>query len=66
MVTIGDNVEVFSKGKTTYSDSEKACGFVNYNYGKIIGFKSGWFRDYWIIQLNNGKIIKMRPDRIKG
>lgn len=67
---IGDKVTIKSGGevvesKITHVDAEKSCGCVTITpkyelNGTILGFKEGWFSSYWIVSLDNGKIIKVR------
>ena len=67
---IGDEVTIEVGGKIrdreiTYADAEKSCGCVTITPkyeldGTIVGFKEGWFSSYWIVSLDNGKIVKVR------
>jgi hypothetical protein len=66
---VGDRVTLTRGGEivesvTTYIDEQKACGYVRFSpkelrRGHIVGIKYGWFRDYWIIGLDNGEIVRI-------
>ena len=63
-VTVTRKAEILAS-KITYEDKEKSCGWVvvspeiNFN-GTILGYKSGWFVNYWIVSTDDGKIVKVR------
>jgi len=68
-MNIGERVTVTLGGEiiesqTTYSDKEKSCGFVRINpakafNGTILNYKSGWIFNWWIVALDNGRIVKV-------
>ena len=69
-MNIGSQITITRESKIldsriTYTDEEKSCGWVvvtpeiNLN-GTILGYKSGWFVNYWIVASDDGKIVKVR------
>jgi len=74
IMNIGERIVLTSpaiilKSKITYKDKEKSCGWAKVidekiEPGIIIGFKSGWFFNYWIVALDNGIIKKVKCQNI--
>lgn len=62
---IGDRVVVKfeeDSGETTYKGKEVSCGVFTPAKkigGTIIGVHHGWFKDKWIVSLDNGEIIRI-------
>ena len=66
---IGERVTVSRRervieSEVTYSDKEKSCGYaivdpeINES-GTILNYKSGWIFNWWIVALDNGRIVKV-------
>ena len=66
----GDKVIVTKKmeildSQVTYTDNEKSCGAVSVipefeAEGTILEYKIGFFSSYWLVGLNDGRIVKVK------